>query len=187
MKWIVGLGNPGRPYERTRHNLGWMALDEAASRWGIAIAQSKCKGLIGEGRVDGVKVALIKPMTFMNLSGECVRAFLDFYKPDLEDLIVIYDDLDTPSGSIRLRLKGGPGGHNGMRSIIAHLGTDRFRRIRLGIPRPEPGTDVAGYLLSDFRKEELDTVRAAVEKGADALRDALHQPFESVMAKYNGG
>ncbi|WP_199623943.1 aminoacyl-tRNA hydrolase [Paenibacillus alkalitolerans] len=186
MKWIVGLGNPGRDYEDTRHNIGWMAIDEVADRWGIVKAQSKCKGLVAEGRVGDTKVALIKPMTYMNLSGECVRAFLDFYKPKVEDLIVVYDDMDTQLGSIRLRYQGSPGGHNGIRSIAAHLGTEKFNRIRMGISRPAPGTDIARYVLSTFRKEESEALRATIEKAGDALEYCLNEPFEKAMAKFNG-
>ncbi|WP_274365793.1 aminoacyl-tRNA hydrolase [Paenibacillus thermotolerans] len=186
MKWIVGLGNPGRDYEDTRHNIGWMAIDEVADRWGITKAQSKCKGLVAEGRVGDTKVALIKPMTYMNLSGECVRAFLDFYKVKLEDLIVVYDDMDTQLGSIRLRYQGSPGGHNGIRSIIAHLGTEKFNRIRMGISRPAPGTEISRYVLSSFRKEEAEALRTTVAKAADALEFCLTEPFEKAMAKFNG-
>jgi PTH1 family peptidyl-tRNA hydrolase len=186
MKWFVGLGNPGRDYEDTRHNIGWMALDEAASRWGITTAQSKCKGLVAEGRAGTEKVYLIKPMTYMNLSGECVRAFLDFYKPDPADLIVVYDDMDTELGSIRLRMKGSPGGHNGIRSIIAHLGTDQFHRIRLGISRPAPGRDISQYVLSTFRKEEQEALETTIKKGADAMEFCMTHHFEKAMAKFNG-
>ena len=139
MKWIVGLGNPGPKYEKTRHNVGFMVIDELARRWGIAVNQTKCKALIGEGHVAGVKVALIKPMTYMNLSGESVRAFIDYYKQDIEDGLVVYDDLDTEAGKIRLRYKGSAGGHNGIKSLIAHLNTQNFNRVRMGISRPEPG------------------------------------------------
>lgn len=186
MKWFVGLGNPGRDYEDTRHNIGWMALEEAASRWGISGGQMKCKGVVAEGRVGGEKVYLIKPMTYMNLSGECVRAFLDFYKPDPADLIVVYDDMDTELGHIRLRMKGSPGGHNGIRSIIAHLGTDQFHRIRLGISRPAPGRDIAQYVLSSFRKEEQEALETTIKKGADAMDYCLTNPFEKAMAMFNG-
>lgn len=186
MKWFVGLGNPGKEYEATRHNAGWMALDEAASRWGAAAPQPKCKGLIAEARVDGEKAALIKPMTYMNLSGECVRAFLDYYKPDPADLIVLYDDIDTEIGSIRLRMKGGPGGHNGIKSIIAHLGTEEFNRIRIGISRPAPGAVRSNYVLSAFRKEEIEPLQGAVRKAADAMEFCLKHPFEKAMAKFNG-
>lgn len=133
MKWIVGLGNPGPQYEKTRHNVGFMALDALASRHNIQINQSKCKALIGEGHIGGVKTVLIKPMTYMNLSGESLRAYMDYYKADMEDLIVVYDDLDTEVGKIRLRYQGSAGGHNGIKSIIQHTGTQSFNRIRMGI------------------------------------------------------
>jgi len=187
MKWFVGLGNPGKDYEDTRHNIGWMALDEAAKRWGVTTAQAKCKGLVAEARVDGEKAYLIKPMTYMNLSGECVRAFLDFYKPDPADLIVVYDDMDTELGSIRLRMKGSPGGHNGIKSIIAHLGTDQFHRIRMGISRPAPGYNISNYVLSSFRKEEREALERTVGRAADAMEYCLKEPFEKAMAKFNGG
>jgi len=186
MKWFVGLGNPGKEYENTRHNIGWMALDEAARRWGITNSQSKCKGLISEGMVNGEKVVLIKPMTFMNLSGECVRAYLDYYKPNLSDLIVVYDDMDTALGSVRLRMKGSAGGHNGIRSLIAHLGTEQFNRIRLGISRPAPGTEIVHYVLSPFRKDEQEALKLTVEKAADAMEYCLTNHFEKTMAKFNG-
>jgi PTH1 family peptidyl-tRNA hydrolase len=185
MKWFVGLGNPGKDYEDTRHNIGWMALDEAARRWGITTGQSKCKGLVAEGRVGSEKVILLKPMTYMNLSGESVRAFLDFYKPDPADLIVVYDDLDTELGNVRLRMKGSPGGHNGIRSIIAHLGTDQFDRIRMGISRPAPGRDIAQYVLSTFRKEEQEALDATIQKAADAMEFCVSNHFEKAMAKFN--
>jgi PTH1 family peptidyl-tRNA hydrolase len=186
MKWIVGLGNPGKEYAQTRHNIGWMAIDTLAKQWGIDVSQTKCKGLIGEGRVDGVKVVLIKPMTYMNLSGECVRAFQDFYKCDRDDLIVVYDDMDTPLGTIRLRTKGSSGGHNGVRSIISHMGTEQFNRIRMGISRPAPGTEIVNYVLSTFRKDETDDVETAVQKTVEALQYALVHPYEKTMAKFNG-
>ena len=186
MKWFVGLGNPGREYENTRHNVGWMALDAAAARWNAGPAQAKCRGLVAEARVDGEKAYLIKPMTYMNLSGECVRAFLDYFKPDPKDLIVVYDDMDTELGSIRLRMKGGPGGHNGIKSIIAHLGTEEFHRIRIGISRPAPGTIATDYVLQPFRKEERERVEQAVARAAEAMEYCLKNPFEKAMAKFNG-
>ena len=137
MKWIVGLGNPGPAY--TRHNVGFMVVDELAKRLGQYRLSTKCKALIGEGNAQGVKVALIKPMTYMNLSGETVRAFMDYFKADLADGIVVYDDLDTEIGKLRRRYQGSAGGHNGIKSLIQHLNTQTFNRIRMGISRPEPG------------------------------------------------
>ncbi|MCZ8517547.1 aminoacyl-tRNA hydrolase [Paenibacillus filicis] len=186
MKWFVGLGNPGKQYETTRHNIGWMALDRFAERHGIRISQSKCKGILGEGNVDGQKVVLLKPMIYMNLSGESIRAYMDFYKAKIEDLIVIYDDLDTPFGQIRLRYQGSAGGHNGIKSTIQHLGTQTFNRIRMGISRPAPGRDIADYVLSGFAKEELGRMSEVLDRTVEAMEFALANEFEKTMAKFNG-
>lgn len=187
MKWFVGLGNPGSQYEKTRHNVGFMALDRAAVEWGIAWkAHGKSKAYVGEGTVQGEKVVLIKPQTYMNLSGESVRGFMDFYKAKLEDMVVLYDDLDTAFGQIRLRYQGSAGGHNGIKSIIAHAGTQTFNRIRIGISRPAPGLDIAHYVLSDFRKEEFKELPSVLEKTGEAMAFALTHSFEQTMAKFNG-
>ncbi|MFB6366493.1 aminoacyl-tRNA hydrolase [Paenibacillus elgii] len=186
MKWFVGLGNPGRQYEATRHNIGFLALDSFADKHGIKITQSKCKGLLGEGHVAGQKVYLLKPQTYMNLSGESIRAFMDFYKAAIEDLIVVYDDLDTTYGQIRLRYQGSAGGHNGIKSTIAHLGTQSFQRIRMGISRPAPGRDIADYVLSPFSKEEFQEMPGFLDKTVDAMEHILEHPFEKTMAKFNG-
>jgi peptidyl-tRNA hydrolase, PTH1 family len=185
MKWIVGLGNPGTAYQGTRHNVGFMVVDMLAKRWGISVTQSKCKGLIGEGNVAGTKVALIKPMTYMNLSGETVRGFMDYFKADLEDAIVVYDDLDTETGRIRLRYQGSAGGHNGIKSIIQHTGTQTFNRIRLGISRPRNGMIISDYVLSNFPKSEGELLKTMVEDSCDAAEFALTNTFERTMAKYN--
>lgn len=186
MRWIVGLGNPGPAYEKTRHNAGFMVIDELARRWNVSVSQNKCKALIGEARVEGEKVALLKPMTFMNLSGESVRAFMDFYKVKLEDMIVVYDDLDTETGRIRLRYQGSAGGHNGIKSIIQHVGTQTFNRVRMGISRPKPGVQVVDYVLGAFAKSEQPDVARMVEEACDAIEFALSHPFEETMAKFNG-
>lgn len=186
MRWIVGLGNPGPAYESTRHNAGFMVIDELARRWNVSVSQNKCKALIGEARVGTEKVALLKPMTFMNLSGESVRAFMDYYKAQLEDMIVVYDDLDTETGRIRLRYQGSAGGHNGIKSIIQHTGTQTFNRVRMGISRPKPGVQVVDYVLGSFSKAEQPDVRRMVEEACDAIEYALSHPFEETMAKFNG-
>ncbi|MEC0182754.1 aminoacyl-tRNA hydrolase [Paenibacillus peoriae] len=185
MKWIVGLGNPGPQYEKTRHNVGFMALDALASRHNIQINQSKCKALIGEGHIGGVKTVLIKPMTYMNLSGESLRAYMDYYKADLEDLIVVYDDLDTEVGKIRLRYQGSAGGHNGIKSIIQHTGTQSFNRIRMGISRPEPGYAIVDYVLGTFPRKEKDLLIGMIEDTCSALEYSLGHPFERTMAEFN--
>ena len=186
MKWIVGLGNPGVQYASTRHNIGFMAIDELADRFNISVRDSKCKALVGEGRVGTEKVVLIKPMTYMNLSGETVRAFMDYYKASLDDLIVLYDDMDTEVGKIRLRYQGSAGGHNGIKSIIQHTGTQSFNRVRLGISRPAPGRDIADYVLQAFSKSDRDPVQQAIERTCDAVEFSLTHTFEQTMAKFNG-
>jgi PTH1 family peptidyl-tRNA hydrolase len=185
MKWFVGLGNPGPKYAMNRHNVGFMALDVFASRHGFTWKAAKTKAEWAEGIVSGEKVVLIKPTTYMNLSGEAVRFFLDDYHYDPEDLVVLYDDLDTEFGAIRLRYKGGPGGHNGIKSIIAHLGTSEFKRVRIGISRPEPGIDIADYVLSDFPRADRDELKQVLEQVADAMEHMLTEPFDKVMAQYN--
>jgi len=185
MKWIVGLGNPGSKYEKTRHNVGFMVIDELARRWNISVTQNKCKALIGEGNIGGVKVALIKPMTYMNLSGESVRAFLDYYKQDVEDGLVVYDDMDTEIGKIRLRYQGSAGGHNGIKSLIAHLNTQSFNRVRMGISRPEPGFAIVDYVLSNFPKKEQEALTAMINHACDAIEYSLTHHFQDTMGKYN--
>lgn len=186
MRWIVGLGNPGKQYESTRHNAGFMVVDELARRWGAGSFQNKCKSLVTEARVHGRRVALVKPMTYMNLSGEAVRAFMDYFKANLEDAIIVYDDLDTEVGRIRLRYQGSAGGHNGIKSIIQHTGTQVFNRVRMGISRPQPGTAVVDYVLSSFAKQELPAVQRMVAEAADAIEYALEHPFDQTMARFNG-
>lgn len=185
MKWIVGLGNPGAAYANTRHNAGFMVIDELARRFNMDVSTNKCKALVGETRIGDTKVALLKPMTYMNLSGESLRAFMDYYKVKLEDLIVVYDDLDTEVGRIRLRYQGSPGGHNGIKSIIQHTGTQTFNRVRLGISRPRPGMVISDYVLSPFAKAEHEGLSRMVEDACGAIEFALSHSFEQTMAKYN--
>ncbi|RAU95966.1 aminoacyl-tRNA hydrolase [Paenibacillus sp. YN15] len=187
MKWFVGLGNPGREYETTRHNIGFMAVDRMAAEWGFSWKSvSKCKGLVAEGMVQGEKVALLKPQTYMNLSGESVRGFMDFYKANLADMVLLYDDMDTPFGQIRLRYQGSAGGHNGIKSVIAHTGTQTFNRIRIGISRPPAGYDIVQYVLAGFRKEEVKELPAVLERVGQAMTHTFTATFEQTMAKFNG-
>lgn len=188
MKWIAGLGNPGRKYEGTRHNVGFMAVDAMAERWGIDWrTNTRCRALIGEGRTgDGEEVVLIKPQTFMNLSGESIRAYMDYFKLPLDDLIVLYDDMDTPLGQLRLRYKGSAGGHNGIKSIIQHIGTQEFKRIRIGISRPPEGIGVIDYVLQDFHKQEQEQIKQVLDDICDAVAMACVESFDKVMARYNG-
>ncbi|CAM4343907.1 aminoacyl-tRNA hydrolase [Bacillus cereus group sp. Sample62] len=185
MKLIVGLGNPGREYELTRHNIGFMAIDELAKRWNISLNEQKFKGVFGAGFVNGEKVILLKPLTYMNLSGESIRPLMDYYKIDVEDFVVLYDDLDIPVGKLRLRMKGSAGGHNGVKSTISHLGTQEFQRIRMGIDRPKNGMKVVDYVLGRFTSEEIPDVSHSIEKAADACEEWLNKPFLQIMNTFN--
>ncbi|MBZ4221170.1 aminoacyl-tRNA hydrolase [Bacillus wiedmannii] len=185
MKLIVGLGNPGREYELTRHNIGFMAIDELAKRWNISLNEQKFKGIFGAGFVNGEKVILLKPLTYMNLSGESIRPLMDYYKIDVEDFVVLYDDLDIPVGKLRLRMKGSAGGHNGVKSTISHLGTQEFQRIRMGIDRPKNGMKVVDYVLGRFTSEEIPDVSYSIEKAADACEEWLNKPFLQIMNTFN--
>ncbi|QEQ15229.1 aminoacyl-tRNA hydrolase [Bacillus sp. BS98] len=185
MKLIVGLGNPGREYELTRHNIGFMAIDELAKRWNISLNEQKFKGVFGAGFVNGEKVILLKPLTYMNLSGESIRPLMDYYKIDVDDFVVMYDDLDIPVGKLRLRMKGSAGGHNGVKSTISHLGTQEFQRIRMGIDRPKNGMKVVDYVLGRFTSEEIPDVDHSIEKAADACEEWLNKPFLQIMNTFN--
>jgi PTH1 family peptidyl-tRNA hydrolase len=169
MKIIVGLGNPGRTYERTRHNAGFMALDELAGNLHVNSTQEKHNALIGKARIDSEEMLLVKPQTYMNDSGRAVAAILrDAYKT-VSDLIVIHDDLDLPLGSVRVKIGGGHGGHNGLRSIIDCLGSSDFIRVRIGINRPALNMDSADYVLSPFFAEERPVASEAIAKAAEAV------------------
>ncbi|MFC4558556.1 aminoacyl-tRNA hydrolase [Virgibacillus kekensis] len=185
MKCITGLGNPGRKYKKTRHNIGFMVIDELVSRNNWKLKKDKFNGKSTIETMDGDKIALLKPQTYMNLSGESVRPLTDFYDIDPEDVLVIYDDLDLPTGKVRLRQKGGHGGHNGIRSIIDHLGTREFKRIRIGIGRPVTQQPVVDYVLGEFPKAEAADVDASIQKAADACEAWLKKPFQEVMNEFN--
>lgn len=186
VKLIIGLGNPGKPYEHTRHNIGFEVIDELANRWNAPLNQSKFNGMYASVHRPEGKVILLKPLTYMNLSGESVRPLMDYFNIDVEDIIVIYDDLDLETGKLRLRAKGSAGGHNGIKSLIQHLGTQQFNRIRVGVNRPPAGMKVADYVLSKFSKDDQPTVKQAVEKSCDAVESALTKPFLEVMNQFNG-
>lgn len=183
---IVGLGNPGDKYEKTRHNVGFNVIDLLAKEYSIDVSKIKHKALIGEGRVGTEKVILVKPMTYMNLSGESVADICNYYNIDLENLIVIYDDIDLDVGKIRIRKKGSGGTHNGMRSIIKCLGANDFPRVRVGVSKPKPGQDLADFVLSRFRKEESDDVELGLEKAAKAVDVMIRDNIDLAMNKYNG-
>ncbi|UFJ40539.1 aminoacyl-tRNA hydrolase [Brevibacillus humidisoli] len=185
MKVIVGLGNPGRKYEETRHNLGFKAIDKISDKWSIPVQQNKFRALVGEGRIESERILLVKPQTYMNLSGESVSEVLSFYKLTPDDLLVVHDDLDLPVGKLRLREKGSAGGNNGLKSIIQHLGTQEFKRIKIGIGRPEPGRSVSDYVLQVFSPSDREVVEQAVEQAAEAAVKWTGIPFLQVMNEYN--
>lgn len=184
MKVIVGLGNPGERYENTRHNVGFMVIDRLAERWNIKLGPSKLKGWIGEGIIQQQKVVLLKPATYMNLSGESVRAAMDWYKFSLDDIVIIYDDLDLPAGQLRLREKGSAGGHNGIKSLIQHLGTQEFKRVRVGVDRPAPGSDIPNYVLAPFPKDQRPLVEESIDRSCDAVEFWLKVNFLDAMSRF---
>jgi peptidyl-tRNA hydrolase, PTH1 family len=185
MKIIIGLGNPGREYEKTRHNIGFEVIDALAERWNIPLDQAKHKGIYGTGVINGEKVLLLKPLTYMNLSGESISAVLNFFKVGIEDIVLLYDDLDLPVGRIRLRQKGSAGGHNGIKSTIAHLGSQEFNRIRIGIGRPIGRMPVVDYVLGRFSPEEWNEMGKVIEKASEACEEWLNKSFLQVMNDFN--
>ncbi|WP_066159775.1 aminoacyl-tRNA hydrolase [Halalkalibacter krulwichiae] len=185
MKLIVGLGNPGQKYAGTRHNVGFDCIDYCAEHMNIQLNQSKFKGVYGQGVVNGEKIYLLKPLTYMNLSGESVRPFMDYYKIDLKDLVIIYDDMDLPVGKIRLRQKGSAGGHNGIKSLIQHLGTAEFNRIRIGVDRPQNGESIVNYVLGKYRPEEVEPVQDSIIQSAKAVEAWTSKTFLEVMNNFN--
>lgn len=187
MKMIVGLGNPGRKYMETKHNVGFITLDELAYREKAKWNKHQFEAEISELFIDGEKVLLVKPQTFMNESGRSVRPLLDYYQMDVSDLVVIYDDMDLAIGKIRLRQKGSAGGHNGIKSLIQHLGTQEFNRVRIGIDRPYPGQDTVSHVLSPFAKTTHEEILLAIKTAADACEDWVKQnDFLLAMNQFNG-
>ena len=185
---IVGLGNPGREYENTRHNIGYAVLDQLALSGGISILEKKHKALIGKGMIDGQKVILAKPMTYMNLSGESVRELVDYYKIDeTSELIIISDDISLPAGYLRIRKKGSAGGHNGLKNIILHLGHDQFIRLKMGVGDKPAGYDLKDYVLGHFAGDEKKLMEEAAKRGAEAVRAIMSGGPDSAMNSFNGG
>lgn len=183
---IAGLGNPGREYVNTRHNAGFMVIDALAEKYGIDVSEKKHKGLIGKGMMDGKKVILAKPQTYMNSSGECLRELFDYYKPDVEtEVVVVYDDITLDVGGLRVRKKGSAGGHNGMKSIIAHLGTENFMRVRVGIGEKPPRMDLADWVLGHFKSEDKENLEKAVDDACEAVRMLINGEADEAMNLYN--
>ena len=184
---IVGLGNPGEKYENTRHNVGFQVIDELAERQGKPVQRLKFKALTGLLTIGGEKALVLKPVTYMNLSGEAVRPAADFYKLPPERILVISDDVALAAGRLRIRAKGSAGGHNGLKSIIQHLGTDQFPRIRVGVgEKPHPDYDLADWVLGRPQGEDKKVIDAAVKRAADAVECILTQGLERGMGKFNG-
>ncbi len=185
MKVIVGLGNKGLKFAKTRHNIGFEVVELLAHRHNINMNARKFKGLIGQGFIEGEKVLLVMPLTYMNLSGECVRAILDFYKLDEEDLLIIYDDLSMNVGALRIRNKGSAGGHNGIKNIISHLGHDNFLRYKVGIGPQPRGVKSEVFVLKHFMKKEMDDVERGIEHSANGVEAYIKNGIDYAMNNYN--
>ena len=185
MYLIAGLGNPSRTYEGTRHNIGFTMIDAIGNKFGIDVTTKKHKALVGRGMIDGMRVILAKPQTYMNLSGESIREITDFYKIEPENIIIIYDDISLDVGQLRIRKKGSAGGHNGVKNSIAHLGTQEFPRIKVGIGNKPEGWDLADYVLSKYTKAEQEALEEASEGVIGAVKLMLADDIEAAMNKYN--
>jgi PTH1 family peptidyl-tRNA hydrolase len=183
---IVGLGNPGREYRDTRHNIGFIVLDQLAKDLGITIGRMQSKALIGKGEFQGNRVVVAKPQTFMNLSGQAVSSLMKFYKLPVDHLLVIHDDLDLPFGSIRIRPAGGSAGQKGLHSIIERMGTKEFPRMRMGIGRPPGKMDAASYVLRRFSKFEQDALDAVLPEASKAIQVYMSDGLERAMNQFNG-
>jgi len=185
MYLIVGLGNYGQKYEHTRHNAGCDCLNILAGRNFIELKKNKFRSLMGEGVICGQKVVLAFPLTYMNLSGEAVAQLVQFYKPEKDHLIVLYDDIDLPQGGLRLRKSGSAGTHNGMRSIIGLLGYDNFPRVRLGVGRPTPPMELKDFVLGHFSRQEWEGMFDLYTRGAMAVEEIIRNGMDSAMGKFN--
>lgn len=184
---MVGLGNPGDKYAGTRHNVGFDVIDLLAEQNGISVTERKHKALIGKGRIAGQAVILVKPQTFMNLSGESVGDILHFYKLDpAQDLIVISDDVALDPGTLRIRKKGSAGGHNGLKNIIAHCHTEEFMRVRIGVGKLPPNGDMIAHVLGRFAPEDRHLVELSYERAAQAIGCILSEDVDKAMSRYNG-
>lgn len=183
---IAGLGNPTKEYEKTRHNVGFEVIDVLADMLFTTVVEKKFKAYYGKGAIGGQKVLLLKPQTFMNLSGESVRAAADFYKVDPEHIIIVYDDISLDVGQLRVRKKGSAGGHNGIKNIIAHLGTQEFPRVRVGVGGKPNKMDLADYVLSRFSKEDRGLMEDAFKEAARAVEVLITEGADSAMNQFNG-
>ena len=183
---IAGLGNPGKQYEGTRHNIGWQVIDALAEKHGIRVLENKFRGLIGKGIINGEKVILVKPLTYMNLSGECIGELVNYFKIDETcELVVIADDISLDVGFIRMRKKGSAGGHNGLKNIIAHLGHENFIRMKMGVGDKPAGYDLADYVLGHFNKEENEILAESKKNAVFAIETILSDGIDKAMNLYN--
>ncbi|MBQ3408041.1 MAG: aminoacyl-tRNA hydrolase [Clostridia bacterium] len=185
MYLIVGLGNPEAEYARTRHNMGVDVINKIADKYKIAISREKFNGLYGTGEIEGEKVILLKPQTFMNLSGDSVIEFVNFYKIDSKNIIVVYDDIDTEPGRIRIKSKGGPGTHNGMKSVVYRLNTENFPRIRVGIGMPEHKNDLINYVIGNIKDDEYEVLKNGINKAENAVTSIIKDGIDNAMNKFN--
>lgn len=185
MYLIIGLGNPEEEYSKTRHNMGFNTIDLIARNYDIEVNKNKFQGLCGNGIIEGQKVILIKPQTYMNLSGNCVKEAMNFYKIEKENILIIYDDMDVLPGQIKIRKQGSAGGHNGMKSIIQNIGTEQFHRIRIGIGRPMNNGDEINYVIGPIPEDEMPKLKQGVEKAKDATIEILKNGIDSAMNKFN--
>ena len=185
MKLIVGLGNPGNEYKQTRHNAGFMFIDELASVYNIAVNKKRYKSFFGKGPISDIEVVLAKPQTYMNLSGESVILMLKGFNLSADDLIIIHDDMDMDIGRLRIRDKGSHGGHKGIKSIIDAIDTDSFVRIKIGVGRPRAGMDSSDYVLANFKKDELPILKEAKKRASDALLFLIKDDTVAAMNRFN--
>lgn len=182
---LVGLGNPGQKYARTRHNVGFDVVDRLGERWGIAVTRSSSQSLVGDGLVKNERAVLMKPQTYVNLSGGPVRAAMDFYKVPIGNVVVVHDELEVPFGKVRIKRGGGHGGHNGLRDLNQHLGTD-YPRVRVGTGRPPEGWDPADFVLSRWKDDEGQEVLRMIERACDAMESVVTEGIDAAMNRFNG-
>lgn len=185
MYLIVGLGNPESDYAKTRHNMGFNVINKLSEKYGIEVNKSKFKGLVGNGMIEGQKVVLLKPQTFMNLSGESIIEAINFYKIQENEIIVIYDDVDIEPGNIRIRKSGSAGSHNGMKSIIEHIKTENFTRVRVGIGKPKEHVDMISHVIGYISEEEQKILNEGAEIAKDAVIEIIKNDVNAAMNKYN--
>ncbi len=182
---LVGLGNPGQKYARTRHNVGFDVVDRLGERWGIAVTRSSSQALVGDGLVKNERAVLMKPQAYVNRSGGPVRAAMDFYKVPLENVLVVHDELEVPFGKVKIKRSGGHGGHNGLRDLNQHLGTD-YPRVRVGTGRPPEGWDPADFVLSRWKDDEGQEVMRMIERACDAMESVVTEGVDAAMNRFNG-